>query len=141
MFSIIYSNFDSPHLKQLAEWFTAEWGNTTHFSTSKNGLTIPSPLLAVDGSLLLGGLAFTRYVVPDGDRMGLWVNALLVAPEWRGAGIGAQLIQAAEIEATRINETELFALTDVPRLYRRSGWVDVRHDDVNTVVRKNLIQK
>jgi len=52
-------------------------------------LAPPPPLVAVDDDdRLMGGIAFTTYPEPQGNQPAVWINALLVAPEFRGRGIG-----------------------------------------------------
>jgi GNAT superfamily N-acetyltransferase len=135
MFSVVSSNSQPHHLKQLRDWFVAEWGRVDPFESSKDGLVSPSPLLAIDGVQLLGGLAFTRYAVSGSEKIGLWINALFVAPAHRGMGIGSELIRGSKAEAARIKESELFAYTDVPELYQKLGWQVESHSAEGTVLK------
>lgn len=141
MFSIFSSNSKPHQLKQLHEWFVLEWGQIDPFEDTKNGFIVPSPLLAVDGQKLLGGLAFTRYPVPGSEEIGLWVNGLFVAPEHRGIGIGSQLIQAAEVESAGIKAIELFVNTNVPELYQKLGWLNVDGNGECKVLKKVVANK
>lgn len=138
MVSIVTSNFGSYHLIQLHEWYVSEWKDVDPFTSSKDGHILPSPILAVEGEELLGGLAFTRYKTPDETHIGLWVNALFVKVEHRSKGIGSKLIGAAEKAALRINEKELFARTDIPEIYQKMGWVIVNKDSQGSVVRRGV---
>jgi GNAT superfamily N-acetyltransferase len=139
MFSVVSSNSEPHHLKQLREWFVVEWGQIDPFETTKYGFIVPSPLLVIDGQKLLGGLAFTRYPISGNEEMRLWINALFVAPEHRGIGIGSQLIQEAEIEAERIKEKELFVYTNAPELYQKLGWLNV-DSSAEYIVLKRVVE-
>ncbi|MDA1370932.1 MAG: GNAT family N-acetyltransferase [Proteobacteria bacterium] len=129
MYSIINSKTDRLLLKQFREWVEEEWGKVDSNDHNDEDLAIPSPLLAVTDSELLGGLGFTCFSIPGVNKTGLWVNTLLVAPEYRNIGIGEKLVLAAEAEAVRSMERELFVYTDVPGLYQKLGWIIV--DDKN----------
>ena len=137
MFYIIRSNFKSHHLRQLREWFELEWGHAYQFEDSMHGLIIPSPLLAIDGQNLIGGLAFTRYAINVNGEMRLWVNALFVAPGKRRVGVGTRLIRAAQNEAVSIQEKELFVHTGIPNLYQALGWTTVDSGE-RTVLKSTL---
>lgn len=115
------ANFDSEHLQLLHQWFVTEWGEVDEFTADKDGAALPAPLVALDGGRLCGGLSFTRYQSGE-NAAALWVNALLVAPEYRGKGIASDLIAAAAQAALQLGETQLLALTDVPQLYLKQKW-------------------
>ena len=138
MVSVVTASFESLHLVQLHNWFVAEWKDVDPFKDSRNGHTIPPPLIAVEDEALLGGLAFTRYKIPDVTRVGLWVCALYVDVAHRNKGIGSRLIREAEKSALSINENELFALTNIPAFYENFGWEVVCKDDKGTVVKRDV---
>lgn len=123
LYSIVSSNFQGKHLKQLRDWFVKEWTEVDNFEDTKSGLIIPAPLLVIENQKLLGGLAFTRFEVSG--NLELWINALLVAPECRGLGIGSELINAAVVEAKHLSIHELFVYTHIPKLYQKAGWLNV----------------
>ncbi len=134
MFHVVNSSAAPSHLKRLREWIIAEWGDVDSSEGQSEKITVPPPLLAIDSSELLGGLMFSSFQKPDGEELGLWINALFVAPEHRRKGIASQLVRAAEEEAARTGERELFALTDVPKLYQKLGWQCVKNSSEGTVV-------
>jgi len=125
------------HLNQLREWFELEWGHVDPFDGNHSGFVVPAPLVAIDDrKQLVGGLAFSSFSRPGSDGIAIWVNALLVAPEHRGLGIASQLVQAAELEASRMNANELFVLTDVSNLYQKLGWRTVETSGRDVVLTK-----
>lgn len=128
MINVVSSSTAHIHLKRLHEWLIAEWGEVESFDN------VPPPLLATEGRELFGGLMFSSFHKPGGEELGLWINALFVAPEHRRKGIASQLILAAQVEAARTGERELFALTDIPTLYVKLGWQCVNSSSNGTVV-------
>ena len=128
MIDIVSSSTAPIHLKPLSKWVIAEWGEIEPVEN------VPPPLLAIEGQELRGGVMFSRFHKPDGEGLGLWINALFVAPEHRRQGIGSRLVRAAESEAARAGERELFALTDIPTLYQKLGWTCVKTSNKGTVV-------
>lgn len=138
MHSIIDSNYNSPHLEPFRLWLNDEWEGFAPFSKPTSGLPIPAPLLAIEDDELLGGLAFSRYKNPKNDELALWINAILVDPAQRGKGIASALISVAEKSALDLDETQIFALTDVPKLYQNQGWSVFNIDGKNRVMTKQL---
>jgi GNAT superfamily N-acetyltransferase len=103
------------------------------------GLGALTPLPSgLEGQELQGGLVFSGFRKPGGDALGLWINALFVAPEHRRKRIASQLIRAAEMEAFRTEEGELFALTNIPKLYEDLGWQRVESSVKGIVLRAVL---
>jgi predicted N-acetyltransferase YhbS len=136
MFSVISSNKQPRHLELLRRWCLAEWRKIDSFESSDKGIAVPVPLLAVLDQKLIGGLAFTSYPVPGNNCSGLWINALIVAPEHRGKGVGSQLIMAAETEAKRVESASLFVYTSIQSLYQKLGWVELSTSGESSVLQK-----
>lgn len=87
MISIIDSNSDPFHTNLLRKWFVEEWGEIDPFEGVVKSVEVPRPLLLIENEKLIGGLAFTSAVKPNSNEFGVWVNALLVLPEYRGQGL------------------------------------------------------
>jgi GNAT superfamily N-acetyltransferase len=142
VFRVVSSSLAPDHVPRLREWLIAEWGEVDPFKSQSDGrITVPVPLLATLGQELLGGLVFSGFRKPRGDALGLWINALFVAPEHRRKKVATHLIRAAEKEALKAGEVELFALTDIPRLYESLGWQGVDSSDKGIVLRAVLAKE
>jgi len=126
-------------LKQFREWVDAQWDEVDPFSGVAGGIFVPPPILAIDDQKLLGGLAFTSSSIPGGEEAGVWVNALLVATEYRRIGIASELIKAAVVEAGQFKLKELFVYTDVPELYQKLSWLVVDGPGESTVLKRIVI--
>ncbi len=139
MLHVVSSSAAPGHMYQLREWLIAEWGEVNPFKSQRDGsITVPQPLLGIDGQELRGGLIFSGFRKPGGDSLGLWINALFVAPKHRRKRIASQLIRAAEVEAFRTGERALFALTNIPKLYENLGWQRVESSSDGIVLRAVL---
>ena len=135
------SNIDPAHLEQLREWFISEWGEVDPFQNPGNEYAIPSPIVASEDKKLLGGLSFTIAPKPMSADAGIWINAVLVAPEHRGLGIASKLVQAAESEARLSGQNELYVYSEYPELYVKLGWHVEKDDGKSSVLKKVLINE
>jgi predicted N-acetyltransferase YhbS len=82
---------------------------------------LPLCRVAMDGDVPVGVANLIDYDDPN-PRVGRpWLAGLVVAPAWRGRGLGARLVQAVCDDARRLGETELFLGTDGPGFYTRLG--------------------
>lgn len=109
-------------LLDLQYLLESEWGAFDLFKGATKEMHVPFPLLAVDDGTVIGGLAFARFKSPIGNQAGIWINGLIVKPDYRLHGIGSRLIQAAETTLKMQGFNSLFVLTDIPSLYEKLGW-------------------
>jgi len=119
-------------LPTISAWFHGEWsdllGTDTpadieyHISHWTERDAIPTALVAVIehrvvGTVLLKGKAFDHY----GEAP--WLSGLYVVPEHRQAGIGLQLVRAAEKKAASMGIHKLYLYTPrAQRFYETLGW-------------------
>ncbi|MCO5177286.1 MAG: GNAT family N-acetyltransferase [Thermomicrobiales bacterium] len=88
--------------------------------------------LAMDGDQIAG--AATCHPSRGGDTTLGWIGGLGVRREWRGRGIGRQLLLTAFGEFHRRGHSRVglhvdgSSLTGADRLYERAGMHEVRHD-------------
>jgi hypothetical protein len=70
------------HLQQR---FRNEWSQFPPINAADHA--VPKPLVALtSASALAGGLAFIAGKSPLSDELAVWINAVLVAPEYRDVG-------------------------------------------------------
>ena len=129
------SDSNSDFLATLYQWLQNEWGDVEPFAATKNGKSIPSPIIALEKGKLVGGLVFTRFPSPITQSQSVWVNAIFVQPENRKQGICSQLIKKAEKLVIELNEPELFAFSHIPQLYTRLNWEIINTHDTHFVLR------
>ena len=87
----------------------------------------------------MGGLAFTYADSPISDGTSIWINTLLVVPNYRSKGIAGSLISEAEAIAAAANIPMLFVYSGVPIVYKNLGWMIVNTSEENTVLSKRLL--
>ena len=122
------------HVATLAAWHHAQWGYLYESWTLADALaelssharqrTLPTTLVLIDGSRLLGSVSLVLEDAPELCNEGSpWLASLYVVPEARGRGYGAQLVNAAVALAAQQGISALFLFTpEHADFYRRLGW-------------------
>lgn len=147
MYTIINTTQHAAHIHQLQTWCIEAWGAIDPLVDPQH--RYPPPLLAIADAdanadisaecpMLIGGLAFTCAPSPDAASAAVWVNAVIVHPEFRGHGIARSLIQAAASKVAEHDIDVLFVHTDIPDLYSKAGWSVVTSQDANSVLRLDI---
>lgn len=113
------------HSTEFYSWCVDEWSQEIVISSPD----FPQPLFALYDGVLVGGIAFSLFEKPASDKQVVWINALVVSPDYRGRGIGSRLIQAAIGHCHTLNQQHLYVYTDRPSLYTRLGWETVPNAD------------
>ena len=125
---------------EFRERLEAQWGDVDPFEGTHPGLEIPGPVIAIDDQdCFIGGLSFTTAPRPGNDQVCVWINTVLVQPEFRGQGIASTLIQAGEHAASDLGVSELFVLSEFPALYAKRDWVLLGTHDEESILTKPLI--
>lgn len=97
-----------------------------------NGHPIPQTWLALSAGQVCGCVSIVSYHLrkSDQDRVTeepLWLSNLYVAPEYRGHGVGAQLVRFAEDIARQLGRNELWLIArERTQYYLALGWQEVR---------------
>ena len=139
MISIVDSRFSDIHLETYQQWISEEWGHDHSFESLDRSGSLPSPLLAMVGERLAGGISFTWHIAPDSPEMALWINTVYVEPTFRGNGIARALVAAADEHARTVTgEKTLLVYTNVPQLYEKNEWVPIKQEGEMWVLRKGL---
>ncbi|MFM2486961.1 GNAT family N-acetyltransferase [Celerinatantimonas yamalensis] len=139
MITIVDSLLSDIHLETYRQWISEEWGQDHSFESLDRFKPLPSPLLAMVGERLAGGISFTWHIAPDYPKVALWINTVYVEPAFRGKGIARTLIAAADEHARTVTEEEtLLVYTNVPQLYEENEWVPTRQEGEMWVLRKEL---
>ena len=139
MISIVDSRCSDIHLETYRQWISEEWGRDHSFESLDRSGPLPSPLLAMVGERLAGGISFTWHIAPDSPEMALWINTVYVEPTFRGNGIARALVAASDEHARTVTgEKTLLVYTSVPQLYEKNGWVPTKQEGEMWVLRKGL---
>ena len=99
----------------------------THLQNTHDPSRIPLSLIARVNGQLVG----TVNLIENDDRnrthLRPWLAAMVVAKEFRGQGIGTQLVRALLAEAQRLGFSTMYFGTDGPDFYERIGAVKHEH--------------
>lgn len=106
----------------LEKWISTKWGKTDNKSAEIMDKFLPSPILAYDDNILIGGLKFDYYIRESDKEKTLWINAVYILPNKRKQGIASMLIKEAVDIATKTSYNELYVYTNIPDLYSKLDW-------------------
>lgn len=130
---------DCQHEPALKALFIAQWSQVDPFPDAKAERTLPRPITLLDrADQVVGGLAFTTYPHPQTSESAVWINALLVVPQYRRRGLASHLIDLAHTRARDLGVSTLFVLTEYPDLYRHNGWQVLAKDDTGCILSVSL---
>jgi len=120
----------SLYITELRDLLEGEWGDFASFETEEGNIRTPPPLIAIENETLVGGLVYSLWPNPETEHTTIWVNGLIVKPNWRRKGIASTLIQGA-----MNNKPLLFVLTEIPHLYSNIGWQTISKNSEGTVLK------
>jgi N-acetylglutamate synthase-like GNAT family acetyltransferase len=109
-----------------------------------NTQKIPMTLIAKSGEgELLGAASLVEYDMTINREYSPWLSGVLVKEEYRKQGVGRQLVQAIELEATKLSFEDIYLFTfDRAHFYQYLGYETLKSEiylgiDV-TVMEKHL---
>ncbi|MBD3256817.1 GNAT family N-acetyltransferase [candidate division GN15 bacterium] len=120
------------HIRMVAEWIYSEfWTDKPEMTpeilegylrNAVNDTAIPQSLLAFRDGKPVGTVNLIENDDDQRTHLRPWLAALLVLPEYRNGGIGAELVKECVACAKRVGETQLFLGTHIPAYYEALGW-------------------
>ncbi|WP_082880303.1 GNAT family N-acetyltransferase [Vibrio bivalvicida] len=111
-----------PEWREVERLFQSMWPDLVLDEHYRDDVNLPPVIVAMEDEELIGGLAFSRYQEPNGTEQVIWINAVFIAPKWRGKGIARQLINRAVEQVSAKEQAYLYANTNVSPLYISIGW-------------------
>ena len=112
----------------LARWVWREWGFasidgcTSDLASSQRG-TIPSRFAALRRGRPTGIVNLIECNLPPRCQLTPWLAGLFVHADYRGTGIGSDLVRFCEREAKRLGFESLYLYTErAEDFYKRLGW-------------------
>ena len=124
---------DAPqHTDLCARWNYDAWGRddgetlpeiVTALGTIAHSTTGEHALVALVGGIPAGMVLVIDCDLDSHAHLKPWVAGVYVAPAFRGRGVAAALVSAAEACIRRDGACEAFLYTGIPDLYARLGWV------------------
>lgn len=143
------------YLSTVAGWVFDEWGwempgstlesIRAEFSMHLNRERIPLAMLSLVEGQPVGTASIFLHDMDIRMDLTPWLAAVYVLPEFRGQGIGSQLVRAVEAVATRLQLERLYLFTpDHAAFYARLGWsvlekVEYRHRS-NVIMTKSMLE-
>ena len=117
----------------LARWHHEEWATRTphlsledriaRFEARASRNQIPTAFAAVLDSRVVGVACLVEHDMDTRKDLTPWLASVLVAPSYRGRGIGSALSERAVEEARALDVSRLFLFTfDKQSFYSRLGW-------------------
>jgi GNAT superfamily N-acetyltransferase len=147
---------DYPHfLPVVADWIFDEWGaemagstfESVHseFSQHLNRDCIPLTTLALVEGQPVGTASIFMHDMDTRMELFPWLAAVYVLPEFRGQGIGSQLVKAIEETGKRLQVERLYLFTpDREAFYARLGWSLLElaeyRNHTNVIMTKSLLE-
>ncbi len=98
-----------------------------HLRNTHDVSSIPLSLIALIDSQLVGTVNLIENDDSKRTHLRPWLAAMVVAKEFRGQGIGTQLVRALLVEAQRLGFPVVYFGTDGPGFYERIGAVKHEH--------------
>ncbi|WP_210473038.1 GNAT family N-acetyltransferase [Vibrio crassostreae] len=138
MQKVIFRNCDesSPYWSELEGLFQSEWSDFKFKDTYKDSVQLPPVIVVLRDNVVIGGLAYSYFQEPHQVRDVVWINAVFVAPQWRGQGIASELINRGVRQVSSTVQTQLYAYTNITGLYQGLGWsvVDIESEPNHKVM-------
>ncbi|MEZ8772898.1 GNAT family N-acetyltransferase [Vibrio sp. 10N.247.310.17] len=138
MQKVIFRNCDesSPYWSELEGLFQSEWSDFKFKDTYKENVKLPPVITVLRDNVVIGGLAYSYFQEPHQVRDVVWINAVFVAPQWRGQGIASELINRGVRQVSSAVQTQLYAYTNIMGLYQGLGWsvVDIESEPNHKVM-------
>jgi predicted N-acetyltransferase YhbS len=133
MFRLAYMADHPTFIPTLAKWHFAEWGHLRpgdsierriiRLTEASRRREIPTVVIARDGEQLLGAAMLVANDMSMRPDLIPWIAGVFVAPEQRGQGIGAALVQRVIAEAKALQQPRLYLYTfSTEKYYERLGW-------------------
>ena len=131
---IIPLDKQAQHAEPLAALHAAEWGHLyadwnavtalAEFAVHQSAGQLPTTLIAVAGNTLLGSVSLIFDDLPGWEHLNPWLASFYVLPGYRRAGIGAQLLKAAEetLQAHGLSAAYLFTESRA-EYFAAHGWL------------------
>jgi len=124
------------HLRTVVDWVYNEWWKYRKgcsfrevlkiYSGFLNDNSLPIALIALQGSKPVGSALICEFDPDIKIKVSPWLEELFVKEDYRGKGIGRELVKHIEQIASGFGYKQLFLSTHVDRYYENMGWVKVR---------------
>ena len=119
---------------RLARWHYAEWMDllpewsvaeaSAELATHTGRQVAPTTVIALVDGQLAGSASLLIDDMPGTEAWSPWLGSVFVAPEHRGHGVGAAMVDRVIADATALGFPMLHLFTtEAERWYRPKGWL------------------
>lgn len=131
MSHIVYLADVPQYLPVVAYWNYREWHAgkrpfdeiIRRYQERLNYTDIPVTLVAVEDTMPVGSVSIKMGDLPERADLDPWLASLYVVADYRGKGIGNELLQAAQNISRAAGVARLYLYTHTANvLYERDGW-------------------
>ncbi|MGI2259009.1 GNAT family N-acetyltransferase [Shewanella sp. GXUN23E] len=127
------------HIPTLARWHFNEWhllypGRTlddfqADLQACLTDASVPVTWVLLDGDRAVGSASILRHDMTTNQQLSPWLANVYICPEYRGRGLGNQLITGVMQRAYKRGIERLYLFTeDQQAFYRRLGWRLLKQD-------------
>lgn len=124
----------------LAQWHHDQWQTITPhltvadriagFRSRLRRLGVPTGFVAVVDEVVVGMACLVAHDMETRPALTPWLATVLVAPDYRGRGIGSALSERVVTEGRALAFPKLYLVTfDKTTFYARLGWSNLEHTE------------
>lgn len=130
------------HLDTLAAWHFAEWHSlypehsledfTRDLQASMGDDFIPGTWVLLDAEQLIGSASILHQDMSTNTDLSPWLANVYIAEQYRGRGLGQQVVKALMDQARNAGLHRLYLFTeDQVAFYHKLGWQVIRQHSYN----------
>ncbi len=123
------------HIQAVADWVFGAWGDGTPAGHERavsrvqerlHDDRVPLTLVALDDAMPVGTVSLFERDLDEWDDLTPWLAALYVDAQYRGKGVGAQLVEQLRRVAAALGFGRLYLQAqDAREFYVSRGWLEV----------------
>ncbi len=127
----IRSLAETPHAAEVASWLHRQWWEgdgwtlpaTEAWLRAATGPAAPCTFVAESEGSPIGTATLDTDDLPHRMDLSPWLASVLVAPEWRGRGVGGALVEHVARQARALGHPRIWLFTpDAAAFYAARGW-------------------
>ena len=137
--TIDFIKYHPDYCTEIADYMYKEWGHLRdnssvdrYISAINNRLNtdrLPLTIIAIDNHKLIGFASIVDFDMDINRELTPWVSGVYVISEYRGFGIGKQLVNRLEQISNDLGFLRLHLFTfDKERFYLKQNWIKIKDE-------------